>query len=668
MVEKHRAAQLHGHGAHQMQRQPSADRAQRQLPPPPPHQHSIHHHPPRHAMDVRSMTSAQSNGRYSPSANGASRGPPRPDSLELQRADISRIDAAVISLQALMQDLQQQVQQLRSDVIAREPRSRAPGSDDPTSLDLLSDTVTSISNKAGEIDGIKLNVASLTRRVKILEEQNGTPQTPSLPDASFPRPGSTNQFPPPPPPPSQVPQHAMPARPAQPVQPSQPPPPSEPRAWNAVNIGKRKSPSEADGFELAPNGVPKRPRPLHMASTESLMPHQAGPPPPPPAPPSQSGAPAPPTLAPIRSMSSQSSPHEAWRPEPQRLPPMHSLPNGRDGRPSSGERPVLPGGMAPAPAPPHPPPPQHPHPGAWGEREAWEENRMAAEFYRPMQGGIPVNRGDQRGAMMRRGTGSSGGGGGLQYMDPNMPTKRTRQRPIRNADGILIRKDGKPDQRSISSPQNLRKVHARKMAEQEAIRHGGSPLAHERGSGEDDDDDDDLLSEGESSLSSPVVADDDDDAGHKQVMGKMFPHGVDSPRDGHDLSRRRATQMGNGNGDNGRLPDADDAGSSNASRRSSGSDQSVRHHHHGPMDVDSHPPAADTKSSVAAAAAPPAASEETKPAGFTSANAGHRPASSKDEPKEPGAAAKDAETPKANSPAVGAAAAAAAAAEVDRKE
>ena len=46
--------------------------------------------------------------------------------------------------------------------------------------------------------------------------------------------------------------------------------------------------------------------------------------------------------------------------------------------------------------------------------------------------------------------------------DPYAHTKKTRTKPVRNADGILIRKDGRPDMRSQSSAANLRKVHARK--------------------------------------------------------------------------------------------------------------------------------------------------------------------------------------------------------------
>ncbi|GAB1744712.1 hypothetical protein NU219Hw_g2251t1 [Hortaea werneckii] len=43
--------------------------------------------------------------------------------------------------------------------------------------------------------------------------------------------------------------------------------------------------------------------------------------------------------------------------------------------------------------------------------------------------------------------------------------KRSRTKPIRNSEGILIRKDGRPDMRSVSSANNLRKVHAKKEAE-----------------------------------------------------------------------------------------------------------------------------------------------------------------------------------------------------------
>ena len=52
--------------------------------------------------------------------------------------------------------------------------------------------------------------------------------------------------------------------------------------------------------------------------------------------------------------------------------------------------------------------------------------------------------------------------------------KKTRTRPIRNAEGVLVRKDGRPDMRSVSSAANLRKVHAKKEAER-AEQEGRTP-------------------------------------------------------------------------------------------------------------------------------------------------------------------------------------------------
>ncbi|KAK1089745.1 hypothetical protein LTR48_000031 [Friedmanniomyces endolithicus] len=43
-------------------------------------------------------------------------------------------------------------------------------------------------------------------------------------------------------------------------------------------------------------------------------------------------------------------------------------------------------------------------------------------------------------------------------------SKKSRSKPTRNADGVLIRKDGRPDMRSVSSANNLRRVHAQRVA------------------------------------------------------------------------------------------------------------------------------------------------------------------------------------------------------------
>lgn len=72
---------------------------------------------------------------------------------------------------------------------------------------------------------------------------------------------------------------------------------------------------------------------------------------------------------------------------------------------------------------------------------------------------------------------SASNGPGSNPNTPGHPTKKTRTKPIRNADGVLIRKDGRPDMRSVSSAMNLKKVHAKKEAERQ------SKEASEDGSG-----------------------------------------------------------------------------------------------------------------------------------------------------------------------------------------
>lgn len=68
------------------------------------------------------------------------------------------------------------------------------------------------------------------------------------------------------------------------------------------------------------------------------------------------------------------------------------------------------------------------------------------------------------------GLGSAGGG------PTSSAGKKTRTKPIRNADGVLIRKDGRPDMRSVSSANNLRKVH-HVNAKKDSDAAGGEPAS-----------------------------------------------------------------------------------------------------------------------------------------------------------------------------------------------
>ena len=90
-----------------------------------------------------------------------------------------------------------------------------------------------------------------------------------------------------------------------------------------------------------------------------------------------------------------------------------------------------------------------------------------------------------RGSIIRRGGGGVGSSSGAMMVgfgqrgDPFAHTKKTRTKPIRNSDGVLIRKDGQPDMRSHSSAANLRKVHLRKDGEWSSVSlagtEGGTP-------------------------------------------------------------------------------------------------------------------------------------------------------------------------------------------------
>lgn len=73
--------------------------------------------------------------------------------------------------------------------------------------------------------------------------------------------------------------------------------------------------------------------------------------------------------------------------------------------------------------------------------------------------GVPGS--SDRGLLIRRGNSAYAG---AYVISPD--GRRTRQKPIRNEQGVLIRKDGKPDRRSQTSAENLRRVMNRRAEEQ----------------------------------------------------------------------------------------------------------------------------------------------------------------------------------------------------------
>lgn len=168
--------------------------------------------------------------------------------------------------------------------------------------------------------------------------------------------------------------------------------------------------------------------------------------------------------------------------------------------------------------------------------------------------------------------------------------KKTRAKPFRNADGVLIRKDGRPDMRSHSSAANLRKVHARK--EEERRSGGGSVDGHGGGheaSGsrqasyamraddsvsaastpqamrhDDDDDDDDERHEDDDERHHHDHHHDDDErerydeadnedglgrrrsssAAAEKMMRQLYPHGIDVERRAGGASSSAAASAG----------------------------------------------------------------------------------------------------------------------------
>jgi len=113
-------------------------------------------------------------------------------------------------------------------------------------------------------------------------------------------------------------------------------------------------------------------------------------------------------------------------------------------------------------------------------------------------------------------------------------SKKSRTKPIRNAEGILIRKDGRPDMRSVSSANNLRKVHAKKEAER-AEMEGRTPTsarslapAHSNSlSDEMDASRDGTPMSATAGEGGEHEHEHDTQERHHELMSKIFPHGID---------------------------------------------------------------------------------------------------------------------------------------------
>ncbi|KAJ4984258.1 hypothetical protein SVAN01_10227 [Stagonosporopsis vannaccii] len=117
--------------------------------------------------------------------------------------------------------------------------------------------------------------------------------------------------------------------------------------------------------------------------------------------------------------------------------------------------------------------------------------------------------------------------------DSPIEVKKTRSKPVRNEDGILVRKDGRPDRRSQSSAANLRKVHARKEEQQREAEAGLTPtgLRHTTSAGLD-------TPSPNSHTSQEHDVTDSVRKKHHEILGRIFPDGLDTSRKQHDYAHQ----------------------------------------------------------------------------------------------------------------------------------
>ena len=502
------------------------------------------------------------------------------DQLIRQTGDIRRVDDAIARLHLEMQDMRQLLENVnhelhtsRVDRQSRGPNAPPgqPSSVQDSALELMAQQMSIMSQKTNEVDMLKITIEIMKAKIHRLEEvANSAPLAPSQPtpvvyQSPIEPMASASQAPHP------SPYHPTPtaAPHGTPIQPQKtqnfasfetpsstaPPDASQRNAWSSVNAGVKRShqngidsPYEAS---LHTSGSPKRPRlgaiEPHTAVTASQMHAES---------PEVRAHGYPPSLTPQNSIpesnlasqprpavyvaygTQEAPPDDSWRPESQR--PVEHRPRGR-GRGGLGSR----GGRVRKSMPA-----QLSHGTPEWEKSEWQGySEPQASPEEPLNHVVGQGRG-----IARRGSGGGGNSARSGYgdravslglpgaatgisvstpHDPYAHTKKTRTKPIRNADGVLIRKDGRPDMRSQSSAANLRKVHARKEGDPTLSPSGFTPANLQHSNSADIPD-----SPSPSSQSPSPGVTDSVQKKHTAIMGKMFPSGVDESRMEHDYTRQ----------------------------------------------------------------------------------------------------------------------------------
>ncbi|KAH5608542.1 hypothetical protein HBI45_080910 [Parastagonospora nodorum] len=493
--------------------------------------------------------------------------------VQHQAADIQRVDEAVARLHLEMQGMRQALENVSHEIAINRGADTSAGQTSRVpnaALELMAQQVAVMSHKTSELDNLRVTVEIMKEKIYSLEQgaqpTKAAPALQGTPHVFQPSHGPAS---------SQTrnatPARATPAvvpRARSPVQtPTNPPTyqsfdtvssstllgvierdecvPGRSAGWASINAGTKRT--HMAGVETAREAtahVPGSPKRQKMAATDP----QASSAPsetfttrhsyasrnsdvsnprlavPPPTLPSQHSIPESSlasqtqhsTYVPFTTQDGPSD--DSWRPESQRIIEHRPRGRGRGGGPGSR------GGRVRKSMPAQ----VHQLGSPEWERDDWQgisESQAGPEGY--------YNHVARSGrGIARRGSGGGGRGGyaqseraaslgsqgmsspGFNMGSPNDPyahTKKTRTKPIRNADGVLIRKDGRPDMRSQSSAANLRKVHARKEGE---LSTQGSPTGFTRDA-------------------SPSVQ-----LRHSAIMGKMFPTGLDESRRQNDYAHQ----------------------------------------------------------------------------------------------------------------------------------
>jgi len=486
--------------------------------------------------------------------------------LDAQTREIHSLRDAFAAMQHEMRRMGDMIEGLRRELYSR-PQAPPPRSDIPDeTLEMFSNQLQCAIRKANEVDELKVQLEVLKRRVARAPAADGSPATGIPYSAQRDTPVHSTPLPqhtlPPVVPHLGIPRPPQPPHPAyiHPYTPEVPPRPIENEhpssgaasGWTSVNPNaKRGFPNGTDGNSDAgdtPVGSPKRqklapiePRHVHEPiSNQPIAPERMDIDEPAHHTRSQTHQPFADSTTPSNFHSypivQQADQEEKWRQESQRVvsnPTSEAhrsprgRPRGRGGRPRKSL-----------------PIESHNTSTREWDKDGWPTSQVARDDFYPS----PNQTVPKRSGLIRRNSGGPPPSNRIaippplptqattiSILDSYAHTKKTRTKPVRNAEGILIRKDGRPDMRSQSSAANLRKVHARKEEEKrleaEAARGGGattesSPMTPASNEADSQDPHDKYDAEEEEEENSPDVRE-----RSEKILNRIFPRGIEEQKE-----------------------------------------------------------------------------------------------------------------------------------------